>query len=180
MQTDPIRMCELLVGLPEVYVLGIDEGDVEKPLRVHVETRTTRPACVECGVTARVKDRPRVELVDLSVFGQPARLVWHKRRWCCPNPQCPVGSWTAEERRIAAPRLAMTDRAGRWVTFQVGKLARTVAEIARGLGCDWHTVNDTVIAYGTALVDDDPDRIGSVDAIGLDETLFYRKGKWRT
>ena len=25
------------------------------------------------------------------------------------------------------------------------------------LGCDWHTVNDTVVAYGTALVDDDPE-----------------------
>ena len=46
------------------------------------------------------------------------------------------------------------------------------------LGCDWHTVNDAVIAYGTALVDD-PDRIGEVTALGLDETLFCRQGRWR-
>lgn len=56
--------------------------------------------------------------------------------------------------RIAAPRLAMTDRAGRWVTEQVGRRGRTVNEDAVELGCDWHTINDPVIAYGTALVED--------------------------
>jgi transposase len=54
-----------------------------------------------------------------------------------------------------------------------------VAEVARELGCDWHTVNDAVIAYGTPLVED-PARIGDVDALGLDETLFCRAGRWRT
>jgi hypothetical protein len=41
-------------------------------------------------------------------------------------------------------------------------------------------VNDAVMAYGAALVDDDPERIGPVDALGLDETLFCRRGRWRT
>ena len=68
--------------------------------------------------------------------------------------------------------------AGRWVTLQVGKHGRTVKEVADDLGCDWHTVNDAVIAYGTALVDDE-DRIGDVRALGLDETLFCREGPWR-
>jgi len=71
------------------------------------------------------------------------------------------------------------DRAGRWVTEQVGRRGRTVNEIAVELGCDWHTVNDAVIAYGTALVDDDPARIGEPTAVGLDETLFVRVGPWR-
>ena len=44
---------------------------------------------------------------------------------------------------------------------------------------DWHTVNDAVIAYGVPLVED-PDRIGAVDALGLDETLFCREGRWRS
>ena len=67
---------------------------------------------------------------------------------------------------VAAPRLVMTDRAGRWVTEQVGRHGRTVNEVAGELGCDWHTVNDTVIVYGTAVVDDDPDRIGFPTALG--------------
>jgi hypothetical protein len=35
----------------------------------------------------------------------------------------------------------MTDGAGRWVCEQVGGLGRTLAEVAREQGCDWHTVN---------------------------------------
>ncbi|MCI0543651.1 MAG: hypothetical protein L0Z49_04280 [Actinobacteria bacterium] len=171
-------MCELLVGLPDVTVLGVEDL-VGGPLRVHVECRAPRPHCRECGTLAVVKDRPAVELVDLPAFGRPSRLAWRKHRFRCPDPGCGVGSWTGEDRRIAAPRLGMTDRAGRWVTVQVGKLGRTVAEVARELGCDWHTVNDAVIVYGTALVED-PNRIGAVTVLGLGETLFCRLGRWRT
>lgn len=170
-------MCELLVGLPEVNVLGVVDVAGE-PLRVHVETREPRPACPGCGGDVSIKDRPAVELVDLAVFGRRARLVWRKHRWSCPNTSCPVGSWTGEHPAIAAPRLVMTDRAGRWVTQQVGQLGRTVNEIALELGCDWHTINDTVVAYGTPLIED-PARIGEPIALGLDETLFVRVGKWR-
>jgi hypothetical protein len=121
-----------------------------------------------------------VALVDLPCSGRPARLVWHKHRWCCPDDDCEVGTWTAEDPRIAPARGAMTDRAGRWATVQVGRQGRTVAEVARELGCDWHTVNNAVMAYGVALIDGDLDRIGEVSALGLDETLFCRTGKWRT
>ena len=65
------------------------------------------------------------------------------------------------------------------MTEQVGRWGRTVNEVAVELGCDWHTVNDAVIAYGTVLVDD-PDRIGQPTALGLDETLFCRQGPWRS
>ncbi len=33
-------------------------------------------------------------------------------------------------------------------------------EVPLEWGCDWDTLSDTVIAFGTALVDDDPHRIG--------------------
>jgi transposase len=158
-----------------VVVLGVDD-DSDGPMRVHIETRELRPSCSECAGVVVIKDRPSVELVDLPCFGRPARLVWRKRRWSCPDTACAMRSWTEEVRAIAAPRLVMTDRAGRWVTEQIGRHGRTVNEVAGELDCDWHTVNDTVIAYGTALVDDDPDRIGSPTALGLDETLFVRIG----
>ena len=179
METNATRACALLVGLPAVKILGVDDQPGQ-PIRVHIETIAPRPSCRACSTMAWVKDRPVVELVDLPCFGRPARLMWRKHRWSCPSSGCPTGSWTAEEPSIAAPRLAMTDRAGRWVTEQVGRCGRTVAEVARELGCDWHTINDTVMAYGTALVDDDPDRIGAVEALGLDEVLFVREGPWRT
>ena len=171
-------MCELLVGLPAVSILGIVD-EPGGPLSVHVQTCAERPVCGACGGAVVVKDRPLVELVDLPAFGRRAPLVWRKHRWSCPSSACPVGSRTEEALSIAAARLALTDRAGRWVTEQVGRWGRTVNEVAVELGCDWHTVNDTVLAYGTALVDDDPDRIGAVSVLGLDETLFSHLGPWR-
>lgn len=177
MELDPTRMCELLVGLPDVNVLAVVDVAGE-PLRVHVEAREPRPACPSCAGEVVIKDRPPVELVDLAVFGRRARLIWRKHRWSCPSVSCPTRSWTGEHPAIAAPRLGMTDRAGRWVTEQVGRHGRTVNEIALELGCDWHTINDTVVAYGTALIED-PNRIGEPTALGLDETLFARVGKRR-
>jgi transposase len=168
-------MCELLVGLPEVNVLGVEDQPPE-PLRVHVESRVDQAWCRACGGRAAVKDRPAVTLVDLPCFGRPTRLVWHKHRWSCPERACPAGSWTIVDDRIAPARAALTDRAARWATVHVGRLGRSVNEVAVELGCDWHTVNDAVVAYGEALVDADVGRVGQVDALGLDETLFFRKG----
>ena len=176
METDPIRVCELLVGLPDVNVVGVDGPGAGESLRLHIESRGPRPACEECGASAEVKDRPQVELADLPAFGRPVRTVWHKHRWRCPDPECPVGSWTAVDLRIASPRMGVTDRAGRWATAQVGRCGRTVAEVARELGCDWHTVNNAVLAYGEALLEADVDRVGQVTALGMDETLLARVG----
>jgi transposase len=89
------RMCELLVGLPDVNMLAVADVDGE-PLRVHVETREPRPTCPGCGGEVAVKDRPAVELVDLALFGRRARLVWRKHRWSCPSVSCPTGSWTGQ------------------------------------------------------------------------------------
>ena len=171
-------MCELLVGLPAVHILGIEDHEGE-PLRVHIERAESRAGCPECGVVAESKGRSVVVLVDLPVYGRPSRLVWHKRRFRCLEVTCPNSSWTESDPKIAAPRMALADRTGRWVTEQVGRNARSVNEVAGELSCDWHTVNDAVVAYGSALVDDDLDRFGDVTALGLDEVLFARLGKWK-
>lgn len=62
--------------------------------------------------------------------------------------------------------------------MQVGCHGRTVSEIATDLGCDWHTVMDAVMLYGEPLIDD-PSRLGTVAAVGLDETRFVRLGPFR-
>lgn len=104
-----------------------------------------------------VKDRDTVELTDLPCFGTPAVLVWRKVRWGCVRG---CGSFTEHAPGIAAPRLRITDRAGRWATVQVGRHGRSVTDVASDLGCGWHTVMDAVVAYGKVLVDD-PDRFGT-------------------
>jgi transposase len=141
-----------LVGLPAITVVAVDDGRPDAVV-LHIESRVSRPGCPVCGTPARVEDRPTVELVDLPCFGRPARLVWRKHRWCCPDCDCAVGSWIAEDSAVAPARAALTDRVARWATCQVGRLGRTVVEVARELGCDWHTVDDAVMAYGAALID---------------------------
>jgi transposase len=175
--TDPTRALAWMVGLDDVTFLGLDPGEVTT---VHVESVRWPVGCGRCGSIARVKDRVVVVLVDLPVYGRPTRLAWHKRRMCCPDPDCARGSWTEEDNRIASARQLLTTRAARWVTFQVGRRARSVSEVATELGCAWHTVNDTVIAYGDALLEADDDRFGSVTALGLDEVLMVRLGTYRT
>lgn len=173
MLSDAIAMCELLVGLPDVNVLEVAKADTH--LRVTVETRGERPLCSTCGSAVRVKDRDMVELTDLPCFGRRATLVWRKVRWVC---EAGCGSFTEQAPAIAAPRLKLTDRAGRWATVQVGRHGRSVTEVAADLGCGWHPVMDAVAAYGQVLIDD-PGRFGDVAALGLDETLRCRLGEWR-
>ena len=171
METEPTRMCALLVGLPDVTVLGV--GDWPSWLRVVIMTVLAPPSC--CGVAVHRHGVREVELVDLPVFGRSARLVWRKQRWRCPTCR---RAWTEQDPEIASARCAMTTRAARWATVQVGRHGRSVAEVAGDLGCDWHTVMEAVVVYGTPLIDD-PHRFGAVSAVGLDETLFARIGPFR-
>ena len=177
MECDPTRVCERLVGLGDVEVLGIDDEPGE-PLRVHIRRRMSRPGCEVCGGLLWSNGEREVELVDLPAFGRPARLVWHKRRWRCPLQGCPAGAVTEQDREIAPPREKLTARAGRWATRQAGR-ARPVDEVAAELGCSWHRVNASVRRWGSALLDADTERISDVEALGLDETLMGRRGRFK-
>ena len=119
-----------------------------------------RLGCPSCGSVAQLKDWVTVVLVDLPVYGRPTRLAWRKRRMECADADCATKSWTEEDDRIASPRQLLTTRAARWATIQVGRHARSVSEVAGELGCAWHTVNATVVAYGEALLEADVERFG--------------------
>jgi len=54
-EIDPTRACELLVGLPDVDVVGVEDAACE-PLRVHVRCRERDRWCRECGARAESKD----------------------------------------------------------------------------------------------------------------------------
>lgn len=148
-------------------------GDWPGWLRIAITTSPERASC--CGRAAWRHGTREVVLVDLPVFGRPARLVWCKQRWKC----LVCGrAWSEQDSQIVSSRCALTTRAARWATLQVGRHGRSVQEVADDLGCDWHTVMDAVELYGTPLIDD-PGRFGTVTALGLDETLFCRQGRFR-
>ena len=180
MECDPARMCELLVGLGEVDVVGINDAGEGAPLVVVIRSRKPRPVCGACGGSVWSKGERSVVLVDLPAFGRPVRLRWRKRRWACPNSECGVGSFVEQDPAIAPERGLLTSRAARWATTQVGRRGRPVLDVAKELGCDWHTVNKEITRWGEALLEADTSRFGTVEAVGVDETLFLRRGRWRT
>jgi transposase len=176
LETDPRAMLDRLIGLPEVTVLGLYSDD--ERVELHIESVAPRPGCPVCGVIAQLKGWREVVLVDLQFGGKPMTLHWHKRRWRCADTDCPNGSWTERDDRIAHPRMKLSRRAALRATYDVGRRGRTVSEVSDELGCDWHTVNDVVLAYGEVLLED-PERFGDVSALGLDETAFVRTAPYR-
>ena len=121
METDGRRMCEVLVGLGEVDLVGVEELAGDR-LRVTIKSGGSRPLCEQCGGRVWSKGDRLVRLVDLPAFGRPVRLGWRKRRWMCPNRECGVRSFSEQDLSVAPERALLTSRAGRWATYQVGRL----------------------------------------------------------
>ena len=165
------EILEALVGLKDVRVLHYERRGPEVELAIEQIIEDVR--CPTCRALAQVKDRPVVRYVDLRVYGTPMKLAWKKHRMHCVNEQCPERSWTLQDHRIAARHCLLTTRAAKWATMQVGT-GRTVKEVADELSCDWHTVNDAVTSYGSALLEADKKRLNRTSAIGLDETSFVK------
>jgi transposase len=159
-----------LFGVPGFDVLTAVE--VDGVLELLVQTTQELTGCPECGAVAVVKDRRPVWVRDLPIGGRPVVVCWHKRVWCCPHVLCPKKSWTEEHPQIA-PRMALTERARAWAFEQVGHHDAAVSRIATALGVGWATIMRIVTARGVPLVDD-PDRLGGVGALGVDETSFLR------
>ncbi|MCY3850959.1 MAG: transposase [Acidimicrobiaceae bacterium] len=85
---------------------------------------------------------------------------------------------TQQNPQIAPRRALLATRAARWATRQVGQ-GRPVSDVAAELGCCWSAVNQSVLVWGRGLLDADVERIGATNAVGLDETLFCREGRYR-
>ena len=86
------------------------------------------------------------------------------------DPDCTAKTWTEPSRDVEA-QVVLTRRAGDEACRQVGELARPVSKVAEELGVCWWTLMNAVVEHGTPLVDD-PDRIGAVKQLGIDETSF--------
>ncbi len=168
--SDGTGLAEALLGLDGFTVLEVTEGPAE--LVVTIETVAQVVGCRSCGVRAEAQDRMRIDIRDLACFGRPARLVWIKRRWRCVETDCDARTWTERSEHVDA-QVVLTRRAGAEACRQVGEEARPVTRVAAELGVCWWTVMNAVIEHGTPLVDD-PERIGAVTQLGVDETSFLR------
>jgi transposase len=171
--SDGIGVAEALLGLPGFRVLTVSETSDE--VVVTVETTAELSGCARCGTRAEAHERKTVELRDLACFGRLARLVWRKRRWRCVEEACDARTWTERSEQVDA-QAVITRRAGMEACRQVGEHARPVSQVADEFGVCWWTVMNAVVEHGTPLVDD-PDRVGRVAQLGVDETSLLRANR---
>jgi transposase len=173
---DPTEIVTHLVGLKDVRVLSYARrGPVGE---LTIEQVVSDPRCPTCGGRARVKERPLVDYTDLPFGGVPMTLRWKKHRLSCANPSCPIKSFTLADHRLAAKGVMLTTRAAKWVVKEIAS-GQNVSHLARELRCSWDSVNTATRVYGAALLAADTKRLKETTAIGLDETLFVRRGPYR-
>ena len=159
-----------LLGLDGFVVLAqlLDEDTGEWWLAV--ETTEDRGWCPSCGVRAVGHGRRRVKVRDLPMADRPVVLVWAKRLWRCPEPACPMGTWSEESDEIG-PRAVLTERARAEIARRVGPGEQSVARAAKAFGVGRHAAMAAVHEHGQPRVDHLA-RLGAPAAIGLDETSF--------
>lgn len=164
---------DALFGVPGMHVLDVSDeplGAGRRRLVLTVETDADVVGCPRCGVLAVGHGRRAHRAADAPCFGVPATVVWRKRIWRCPDPDCP-GDTFSEVHDLIPPRAALTSRAVRWATDALARDDTTVSALARHLDVDWHTLWDAVQVEAAARVDR-PERRTGVRTLGVDEHIW--------
>jgi transposase len=91
MERDPEKMLELILGVTNVRILGVEATSAS--VRIELESIDDVAVCPRCGAQAELLSTKSEEKVDLPVMGRPTRLVVKRRRWHCLTAQCPVTKW---------------------------------------------------------------------------------------
>ena len=157
-----------MFNVPQMHVLEVLH-DRARTI-VTVETDQVLTGCPACGVVAVGHGRRVHRLADAPAFGTPVVVAWRKRIWRCPDPGCPVVTFS-EVNDLAAPRAKLTSRAIDWATDALVMDDTTVAALARHLGVDWHTCWDAIEAEARRRLAD-PDRLHGVVILGVDEHIW--------
>jgi hypothetical protein len=119
-------------GYGRVPAAGRDRGR-RRAAPSWVESTASVVASSACGSRARSKGRRRVRVRDLPAGRRRVVVVWCKRIWRCPDPDCAVGSWTEHSSEIG-PRAPMTRRAGPRPAARSGARRRAALAWSFGVG----------------------------------------------
>jgi transposase len=163
----------LLLGLGGLAADQVERDSQGHPVAHLVTADPDAARCPSCTVVStsakqQVTTRPR----DLTHGGRGVKLLWHKRRWRCRNPDCGRDSFTEHVASVPA-RSRMTTRLRAAAGAAVADGGRTVVQSARDLGLSWPTVMKAVAIHAAAVLPEQPE---PVRVLGMDET---RRGRPR-
>ena len=158
-------LAEALVGLE---ASGCSRTEAPDQVVITVETTVEWTGCRGCGTRAIAHEQMPVDLRDLACSGRRSGscgasggvVASSQRVTPRPGPRPPS---------ISTPRWCWPAGPGWRRAVRSAGCARPVSKVAGEFGGCWWTINDAVIEPGNPLVDD-PDRIGRVRQLGVDET----------
>ncbi len=158
-----------MFNAPGLHVVDVHH-DAGGQVVVTVETDEVVTGCRSCGVVAIGHGRRVHRAHDAPAFGSQVVVAWRKRVWRCPDPGCPVGTFS-ETHDLIDPRAKLTTRAITWATDALAHDDTTVAALARHLGVDWHTCWDAIEIEAERRMAD-PGRLTGVVTLGVDEHIW--------
>lgn len=162
----------LLLGLEGLEVRGVSR-QVDRVRVVDVVTVDPEASrCPDCRVVSRsVKDRTVTRPRDIRYGDDPILLQWNKTRYRCVNPECARATFTESIPQVP-PRRRTTTRLRTQIGRAVGEAARSVSEVAAGVGVSWPTAHAAFVEHADRILGTPT----PVQVLGIDET---RRGKPR-
>lgn len=125
--------------------------------------------CHRCGCQGIPRDTVVRRLAHTPWGHRPTILQIRVRRYRCTG----CGHVWRQNTDQAAEARAKLSRGGlAWALEGLVLDHLPVSRIAAGLGVDWTTANDAVLAEGTRRLIDDPHRFEGVEVIGVDEHVW--------
>nr|WP_255622838.1 ISL3 family transposase [Tessaracoccus sp. OS52] len=152
--------------------LGLEAvGQRLEPDRAVLACRVVEPDkwCRRCGCEGTARGTVKRRLAHEPLGWRPTVLEVRIRRYRCTG----CGHvWRQDTTQAAEPRAKLSRRGLRWALEGIVMAHLTIARVAEGLGVSWNTANDAVLAEGSRVLINDPDRFNGVRVVGVDEHVW--------
>ncbi|MCC2594716.1 ISL3 family transposase [Tessaracoccus sp. OS52] len=164
--------CPDLTTFCRLDELGLEAvGQRLEPDRAVLACRVVEPDkwCRRCGCEGTARGTVKRRLAHEPLGWRPTVLEVRIRRYRCTG----CGHvWRQDTTQAAEPRAKLSRRGLRWALEGIVMAHLTIARVAEGLGVSWNTANDAVLAEGSRVLINDPDRFNGVRVVGVDEHVW--------